>query len=250
MKKLSWSLVLGTSLFLASILCYLAQILIFHESRNTFFYMLQDFAFLPIQVLLVTLILSQLLARREKAALQRKMNMAIGVFFSEVGNDLLRLLSGLSTNIDEIHGIASVGTNWTDKDFLNAKLYLSKLDFSFALQSNDLNLLKSFLVDKRVFMLSLLKNPNLLEHESFTELLWAVFHLNEELAHRADVRNLSDIDTNHITGDIKRAYPLLIMEWLSYAKHLKDEYPYIFSLIIRLSPFDLHPSAEIKETVK
>jgi len=31
-------------------------------------------------------------------------------------------------------------------------------------------------------LLGLLGNPNLLEHDSFTDLLWAVFHLMEELS--------------------------------------------------------------------
>lgn len=246
MKKHTWSILLGLTLFLVSLICYLAQILIFHDSKNTFFYMLQDFAFLPIQVLLVTLILSELLSRREKNTLQRKMNMAIGVFFGEVGNDLLRLLSGYSANAENIHRIASVDTNWTGKDFLNARRHLSEFDFSFTLQSSNLGLLKTFLLEKRPFMLSLLNNPNLLEHESFTELIWAVFHLTEELGQRADVSSLSKVDTAHIAGDIKRVYSLLIVEWLSYVKHLKNDYPYIFSLIIRTSPFSANPSAEVK----
>jgi hypothetical protein len=40
------------------------------------------------------------------------------------------------------------------------------------------------LLSKRDFLVALMENPNLLEHESFTDLLWAVFHLVEELAVR------------------------------------------------------------------
>jgi hypothetical protein len=94
--------------------------------------------------------------------------------------------------------------------------------------------------------LGLLENPNLLEHESFTELLWAVFHLTEELAFREDVKQLVDTDYDHISGDIKRAYVLLISEWLTYMKHLKNDYPYLFSLSIRTNPFDPDASPEVK----
>jgi len=87
-------------------------------------------------------------------------------------------------------------------------------------------------------MLRLLENPNLLEHDSFTHLLWAVFHLTEELSNRRSVKDLPDSDYEHLSGDIKRAYVLLLSEWLDYMRHLKRNYPYLFSLAMRTNPFD------------
>jgi len=99
------------------------------------------------------------------------------------------------------------------------------------------------LLGKRAFLLGLLENPNLLEHETFTELLWAVFHLTEELSVREDVRRLSPTDGEHLAGDIRRAYAILIVEWLAYMKHLKHDYPYLFSFALRTNPFD--PNAQV-----
>ena len=79
-------------------------------------------------------------------------------------------------------------------------------------------------------MLSLLENQNLLEHETFTELLWAVFHMGEELSHRDDVTQLNKNDYNHISGDIKRVYHYLFLEWLDYMLHLKKHYPYMLKV--------------------
>ena len=73
-------------------------------------------------------------------------------------------------------------------------------------QAGGLEELKMTLLAKREFLLRMLENPNLFEHESFTELLWAVFHLTEELASRADLNHLSDADYHHFSADIKRAY--------------------------------------------
>jgi len=42
-------------------LLYREQIKIFHAPRDTFFYLFQDLAFVPIQVLLVTLIVDRVL---------------------------------------------------------------------------------------------------------------------------------------------------------------------------------------------
>jgi hypothetical protein len=91
-----------------------------------------------------------------------------------------------------------------------------------------------------------LENPVLLEHESFTELLRAVFHLTEELAVREDLQKLPHTDYAHLAGDITRSYVLLVHEWLDYMKHLKDNYPYLFSLAMRTNPFDQNASVIVK----
>jgi len=72
----------------------------------------------------------------------------------------------------------------------------------------------------------------------FTDLLRAVFHLTEELERREDVSRLPDTDYAHIAGDIKRAYIIIVREWLDYVKYLKEKYPYLFSLAMRTNPFD------------
>jgi len=95
-------------------------------------------------------------------------------------------------------------------------------------------------------LLRLLENPNLLEHEQFTELLWAAFHLADELSHRSSVRDLPETDCRHLSGDIKRTHALLVREWLSHMEHLKVDYPYLFSLAIRTNPFDPNASVELR----
>jgi hypothetical protein len=92
-----------------------------------------------------------------------------------------------------------------------------------------------------------MENPNLLEHESFSNLLLAVFHLTEELDKRVDLRKLPASDYAHLRGDIKRAYIILIAQWLDYMQHLHGQYPYLFSLAIRTNPFNPEASIEISE---
>jgi hypothetical protein len=123
---------------------------------------------------------------------------------------------------------------------------LRRNEYHIDVRKNDLAGLKLFLSGKRDFLLRLLENQNLLEHETFTELLWAVFHLTEELEARSDLAHLSAADREHIAIDIRRAYIILISEWLSYMRHLKKEYPYLFSLAVRTNPFDEHASASFK----
>ncbi len=99
--------------------------------------------------------------------------------------------------------------------------------------------------DQRQFVLRLLENPNLLEHERFTDLLWAVLHVEEELEARTTLSDLHPSDRAHLEIDVRRAFNLLLAEWVLYVRHLKEDYPYLFSLVVRTHPFQAAPSAEV-----
>ena len=240
MKQIRWRLFLTITLVAISVVFYLMQIAIFHRTEDTFFYMLQDIAFVPVQVLLVTLFLNQLLTMREKRALLKKMNMLIGTFYIEVGTDLMKHLYQFGSDLSAVRQGMLVSGKWTEKDFVRARTAVKNAHYGIDSRIGDLNELKTFLTGKRAFLLSLLANPNLLEHDTFTDLLWAVFHLVEELAARQEFTNLPKSDFDHLSGDIKRAYSQLLIEWLAYMKHLKDDYPYLFSLAVRMNPMDVN----------
>ncbi len=242
MKNLRRQIALGIGLIALSAGMYFFQIYLFHAERDTFFYLLQDLAFIPIQVLLVTVIVDQVLRIREKAAMLNKLNMVIGTFFSDAGSRMLKLFSGFDLRIDRIRPELLVNRDWDDQRFDRVTADLRQYPCQIDTQKSDLRELKRLLGEKRDFFLRLLENQNLLEHETFTELLWAVFHLAEELEARPDLSRLTAADREHLAGDIKRAYVLLITEWLTYMKHLKKEYPYLFSLAVRTNPFDEHAS--------
>jgi len=242
MKRLSWQASLGIFLIALSALLYFAEIEVFHSPRDTFFYLFQDIAFVPIQVLLVTLIINRLLTVREKRSRMEKLNMVIGVFFSEVGTKLLTYFSDCDPNLESVRKDLIVTHNWSREEFRRVKGRLKHYGYGVEIQKVNLVHLRTFFLEKRDFLLRLLENPNLLEHESFTELLLAVFHLVEELVVREDVTSLPDSDRHHIAGDITRAYILLVHQWLEYMGHLKNHYPYLFSLAIRTNPFDENAS--------
>jgi hypothetical protein len=245
-KSLQWYIVLSCLLIGFSVVSYFVQIVIFHRTEDTFFYMLQDIAFVPIQVLLVTFIIARLLNEREKRALLKKLNMLIGAFYSEVGTKLMKYCSSFSSDLSGLAPHLLVTTSWTSRDFATAMRHVHAVDPKLDARRNDLGELKRFLEDKRGFLLSLLANPNLLDHQTFTDLLWAVFHLLEELSSRPALEGLPKTDYDHLTGDINRAYMQLLSEWLSYMKHLKSDYPYLFSLAVRINPMDVNASPIVK----
>ncbi len=246
MRHLRWQVILGMVLVALSAIVYIIHYLIFRDAHHIFIYLIGDIAFVFFEVLLVTLIIHQLLGDREKRVRLEKLNMVIGVFFSEVGTRLLTFLSDFDPELDKIRKELVVTGNWSEREFFEVNQHLRNYDYGIDIQKVSLEDLRSFLVGKRNFLLRLLENPNLLEHESFTELLRAVFHLTEELGNREDVKDLPDSDYKHLAGDIKRVYAQLVHQWLDYMRHLKDNYPYLFSLAMRTNPFDQEASAIVR----
>jgi hypothetical protein len=238
MRHPSWQVRLGLTLVIVSVVIYIIHYAIFHDSHHIFIYTLGDLAFLPIEVLLVTLVIHSLLGARERRQRLAKLNMVIGVFFSEVGTELLARVSDADPALEEIRSDLVLKAGWTDDAYRAIDARLRARSYEVDVAKVDLPDLRRFVSDRRDFMLRLLENPTLLEHETFTELLRATFHLTEELLSRTDFAQLPESDLRHLGGDIARAYSRLVDEWLDYMKHLKDDYPYLFSLAIRTNPFD------------
>ena len=238
MEKFSKQVWFGVFLIFLSALAYYIHYLIFHNAHHIFIYMVGDIAFVFIEVLMVTLIIHKLLEERERQNRLEKLNMIIGVFFSEMGTNLLSYFSDLDPDLDTIRKDLIVTSEWSDSEFSKVRKRLQT--YPYKVEPNKINLeeLRCFIGDKRDFLLTIMENPNLMEHETFTELLRSVFHLAEELKFRDVIEDLPHEDLGHIAGDIDRAYRILVREWVSYMRHLKDNFPYFFSLAMRTNPFD------------
>ena len=61
------------------------------------------------------------LSRRENSLRLKKLNMVTGLFFSELGTELLRHFSRLDLHNNRLYELLKVSPEWTNKDFRNAK---------------------------------------------------------------------------------------------------------------------------------
>jgi hypothetical protein len=245
LKRYGGLLLLAAGLLAASAITYAVLYALFENVREMAFYTLLDLAFLPIQVVLVGIIIEGLLARRERRQRMHKMNMVIGVFFTEMGTRLLGDLARSMANRGEVAGALGVRAAWKDDDFRRALAYASQAPWQVDPARLDFAALRDALAAKRDLIVLLLANPNLLEHERFTDLLWSVSHLMEELAARPSLEGLPQADRDHLVGDVKRVCGHLTAEWLRYCRHLQHAYPFIFSVIVRTHPLQENPSATI-----
>lgn len=230
------NIILIVILTILSALIYFIQFLIFHQTENTLFYLLQDLAFVPIQVVMVTIILNRFLNIMENRKKIKKINVIISTFFVEAGISIMTVMSRFNRNNNEFCKLIKV-EELNKKNDYRIKNLVKEFPYDIYANPDKLEELALILAKYKSYTLDMLGNSNLLEHDSFTDMLWATFHVADELQTRGDFINLNKSDIDHLSVDISRAYVAIILEWINYMSYLHDEYPFLYSLAIRKNPF-------------
>lgn len=229
MKKYRTMWMIAALFFLSGVI-YLVQFLEFHDARDTFFYMLQDWAFLPIQIAIVTIVAGRIMAQQEKENRLEKTRMLASSFFSEVGLGLMQRILPCVREGRDVIAAQHIQTGWRDADFTHATEAIRKAKISVDCSAEDLEGLKTLLIDRRMSLLVLTSNPALLEHENITDMFWAVFHLTDEVMMRGDFSLLSKADRMHLNEDVQRAIREILINWYCHMNHIRTEYPYLYSM--------------------
>lgn len=245
MKKYRGLIIIALILVCTSIIAYIAHYLIFHDPHHLFIFLVGDLAFVPLEVLLVGIIIDRILTRREQEEKISKLSMVVGAYYSEIGRDLAAMLLDSNAERQKLIDHMHVTDKWGKAEYKRAHEFASK-QITSSFDKVDLVKLRTLLANKRAFMLVLIENPNLLEHQRFTDLLLASFHLLEELESRPSLINLPERDLAHINNDIRRAFQNLCIEWLDYMQHLQANYPFLYSHYLRIHPFQSSPSAIVE----
>lgn len=238
-----WKIIAGLILVTLSLALYTAHFFIFSDAHHLLIFLVGDIAFIPLEVLIVTLVIDQMLQSRERQQRMEKLNMVIGTFFSTMGISLLSLFSRADPDIRSVTSQLAVKNRSPDDQIISIKTCLTAHQCTARIEGIDLVRLRDLLVKNEEFLLRVVENPMVFEHESFTDLILAVSHLTEELKARGDLSSLPPSDLAHIEGDIHRVYGQLVPAWVRYMEYLKTNYPYLFSLALRKNPFN--PDASV-----
>lgn len=247
-----WKIRFSIMMIIAAIVIFGTNYLVLKDTHSIVSYVWLHIGFIPIDIILVAFILEEIMSRKEKEAIFEKLDMIMSTFFSEIGNDLMKNISAANEFNGSTNHLKEI-INWQDEDYEEELKRLSKegIDFKSNIKGKEreefLTNLRELLASKREFLISLINNPHLFEKDEFSGLLITILHLDEELEHRNDLTQISDVDFNHLNGDIKRVYSNLVYQWIYYLKYLNKHYPYIISLIIRTNPFDENADIYIKE---
>lgn len=237
MKKYKFVIETGAILVLLSAALYFINYLIFGDLHQILKAFAEELAFMPVYVFITAVIAERLLARKEKLDLERKMNALVGTFFSEMGNDLIKIMIKLDLNFDKIREEFSDISKLDDERGKYMKGILLEHEAGIKNTSGDLKEIREYVLSKKDFMLTLLSNVSLIEKDEFSDLLLSVNHLIEEFKLRGDLATYSKPDIVHMHNDIERAYKHLIREWINYMIYLNREYPYLYNLAVRANPF-------------
>ncbi len=247
MKRIRFNHIIIIILVILSAVFFILQQLLFHDVEESGFLFFQDMMFLPLHILLVTFLLDRVLSAREKHERLEQVNIVIGAFFSETGSNTLSTLNSVIANLSNIKEIVGMNPSWNEKTFNSAALAAKNCHVQIDIDAQKLDAFINALPAKKEIV-KMFANPNLLEHDTFTDMLWALYHLIDELSSRQDTHALPQTDIDHLKGDIVRAYSLLTYEWVIYMKHLKSRYPYLWSLAIRKNPFSEQASVIIQSS--
>ena len=230
MKNLKQYLFVSFILIFLSFIMFLIHYLIFGQLENTEYYSFMNLCFIPINILAVALVFEKLVERRKKLERLSKLNMLVGLFFSDVGFILLKLIVAGDENIH------SLELDFTDLKTSDNKLqsYDHKVDF----EKINYPELKKLVIESRDILSNLISNESILEHETFADLLMSLMHLRDEIIFLQH-KELTKDDCLHLKGDLNRVYKNLTFQWINYLAHLKIFYPYQYNGAIKFNPFTL-----------
>jgi len=231
MKNLKHYLFVSIILVLLSLIMFLIHYLIFGQLENTEYYSFMNLCFIPINILAVTLVFEKLVERRARLERVSKLNMLVGLFFSDIGFTLLKLIVA---GDEKIHSLSL--------DFNDLRSCVNKLkshDHQIVFENIDYPELKGLVIGARDILSSLISNESILEHETFADLLMSLMHLRDEIIFIKYTELTSD-DCSHLKGDLIRVYENLTFQWINYLSHLKQFYPYQYSGAIKFNPFTLN----------
>lgn len=224
-------LLIAVGLIVLSSLLYLAHYVMFGGHLSPGYYadkIFSHIAFLPIHALVLGMLLDGMISFREKQSRKRKLNMFLGIFFRQLGADVLGAASGLCQNRAELDDITVVRQNWTGRDFRRARQRLLSLRPRMSADEAGVPRFLELLRQHEGEILSMTHNPLVLEFEDLHDALISLFHLIEEMHYRNSDKALARGELEHLAKDIGKSLVLLSRLWLIYMEHLKATHPVLF----------------------
>lgn len=229
LKKVKEIFAVAFGLILLSGVLYYIHYRVFGQFKDTMYYTFLDISFIPINILIVTLVFDNILERRDRIRIMDKLNMIVGLFFNEMGCKLMNVIiqgddtaKGVIEDLDDLRQVEK-----------KIKQHEHKLD----IYKIDIEELETILSKNKSLIISFISNENILEHQSFSELLMAVAHLADEIGFRKS-SGINKEDLEHLQDDVIRVYKSITIQWVGYLKHIKIKYPYLYKAAIKFNPFE------------
>lgn len=213
--------------------------IVLKDDKNLWYNQIFRFAFLPVQLLFTTVLVNSFIKVREKRQKLKLMSLQQNIFFTELGNGILKYLKKVDTNLEKIQKLLT-DTKIQDDAFFNYfETHVSSYEGNINANAIYSQELLNYLVSKIELLHSFMRNPLLVENNSFANLLWSIYHFIEEFKFNSESgyegKQKSTSEILHLFKDIEEK---LLREWVKYLINLRSFYPERFSYAILHSPFD------------
>lgn len=149
-------LMIGIGLIGLSLVLHYVHYLIFQDLHHTLIFLFADIAFIPMEVFFTTLVIDKLLEKREKEHLRDKLSMLIGVFFSELGTDILNTFVYVDDNTEIIAKEALVTKEWNKNEFKNLEKLVDEYEYDIDIKKVDLIALEKKLNAQKDLVINLI----------------------------------------------------------------------------------------------
>lgn len=220
-----------------AIALYAIHYIIFGELKATISGLILSLAYVPIGIVFNILILDKIFRKSNEIRLERRMNIVIGSFFHEIGNELMAVIVNGDENIDSLNYLCYASVEWGHKEFKKLSEIVESYECKINIDNIDLNELRSIIENKEDFLLDLIINSNLDEYEGFSKMLMRILHVRDEFDALFVDGYLDPKDKYHMTTDICNAYKALLVFRVNYIENLKNYYPLMFNRLMENSPF-------------
>jgi len=201
-------------LLCASALLYAIHYLIFRDLHHLAIFGLHELAFVPLEVILVTLGLDQLVEKTHREEARSKVSIIETLYFNESGGTMLRYLTSFDPDAARLRELLQVTEDWHSSDFRQAIRQLKSYPFLLDLDRIDFFGLHYHLSQRHEYYRSMLENPALTQSESFTEMIMKIYLLWEELDGRTNLYQLPEKDRNYLAELLHEIYRELTEYWL------------------------------------
>lgn len=170
---------------------------------------------IPINVMITNIFIDSTLKQITEKEEQKKVNALINIFYIEVGNDILKVISKADKCKARLRALSEMKENFSAK---KCKKIFDKFDtFKNCIDMDklDIELLKKLLENATPINLELLTSASLEDREEFGEIVQEIFILKKELDRK-------DID---VRKEIEKLYMLLGRRWVTYLCNSKEFRP-------------------------
>lgn len=227
-KTSSYYFHIAISLILLSVLLFAFHFLIFKNFENTMYYSTMNICFIPLNTLFVSVVFENLVNQREKKEKMSKLNMLVGLFFVEMGFEVLKILSDGDDKIEDI-----LKETHFSKDLGQ---FLISYDYKLNLEVIDKDALSNLFTKNINLITTLVSNETVLDKETFFNLLIAILGFRGSLVFRNN-KTFSNKDMNNISKSLSKIYKTLVLLWYEYSDYLYSVRPNAYSGDLFINPF-------------